>query len=352
MAIVRMTEELKPGMRLNEDIYNRNKILLLSSGAVLTEENIKIIKRLGYSSVSVDRPQEDTSNFWPTISPEEILEIKDLYIKTNEESEDLIKAVISGNPVTIDEAYDIPGSLLSKPKAAYDLIPTLAHVLQLDKNTYNHSINVSLICGVICRWLGFPEDISKDYVVAGLFHDVGKTRLNPDILYKIQRSFKEQDDYESHTKIGYEILKNSGFHEDVCLGALLHHERIDGSGYPNGLKDEKIPQVAKLVAVADTFDKLTSEMAEKGQGCPFKVLEVLKNENLGLLDTKILFSFCDRTAECYVGEFVALSDGSKGQIVMSNRNNPCRPVVRIGDKLVELERHPELEIQSLVSIND
>ncbi|NTW04739.1 MAG: HD domain-containing protein [Peptococcaceae bacterium] len=343
-------------MRLGQDIYNKNKILLLSNGAILTDENIKIIKRLGYASVNVDKTEESPgssdTDFWLQISPEAIIEIKELYAKTNTESDGLIKTVISGKPVTTDEAYGVPGSILSTPSASYDLLPSLAHVMQLDNSNYNHSINVSLVCGIICRWLGLDEEVSKEYVVAGLFHDIGKTQLLPDIVYNNNRSFLEEEEYRGHTRLGYNILKRSGASEDACLGALLHHERLDGSGYPGGLKEDKIPLVAKIIAVADTFDKLTTDMSKSGSNCPFKVLKILKEDNLGFLDTKLLMLFCTRTAECYVGEMVILTDGSKGQIVMANKNNPCKPIVNINGKLIDLEHFTDLEILSLATIND
>lgn len=332
MAIMRLTNDLKPGMRLTQDILNKNKILLMAKGAILTEENIKIIKRLGYTSVTVDQPKDDAVVYWPGISPKAVSEIKDLYIKSTEEIKDLIKDVISGTAVTINEAYKIPGSFLNKPGSTHDLLPSLTHAFQLDKNTYNHSINVSLICGIICRWLGIDENTSMLCVVAGLFHDIGKSEAN---------------DYYSHAESGYNILKRSGSSEEVCLGVLSHHERENGSGFPNHLIDKDIPLIAKIIAVADTFDKLTAALSENNQNCPFNVLEALKNDNLGLLDTKILMLFCTRTAECYLGEMVTLSNGSKGQIVIVDKNNPSRPVVRVGDNLIELESHPEIQISSI-----
>lgn len=351
MAISRLTDELKPGMTLGQDIYNKNRVLLLARGAVLNEDNIKTIKRLGYTKVSILKPPPSKMpEYWNRVDEKKLEEFRKTYEESGEEVAGLIKCIGAGQQVDIDQVYQVSGSVLQEVKSPYNLFPFLSQVEELDIHTYGHSINVSLICNAICQWLELEAEASKDIVAAGLLHDIGKRRLNPDILYKTQLTYKELEEFKSHTTYGFKILEETNAPEVVRLGALLHHEREDGSGYPRGLTDDRIPLVAKIIAVADAYDTMTFNQSKGSKVCPFRVLDQLQNDYLGLLDTKILITFLARTAECYVGEMVRLSDGRRGQIVVINRSRPSRPMVRTDNEIVDLSKLPEIEVESILPV--
>lgn len=349
MVISRLTDELKPGMTLDQDIYNKNRVLLLARGAVLNEDNIKTIKRLGHTKVNVWKPS-DGPEYWNRVDEKKLEEFKKTYEVSGEEVVDLIKCIGSGEQVDIDQVYRVSGSVLQEVGSTYNLFPFLSQVEELDVNTYGHSINVSLISSAICQWLELEEEVSRDIVAAGLLHDIGKSRLNPDILYKPQLTYKEQEEFQSHTTYGFKILEEANAPEVVRLGALLHHEREDGSGYPRGLAGGRIPLTAKIIAVADAYDTMTFNQSKGSKVCPFRVLEQLQNDYLGLLDTRILITFLARTAECYVGEMVRLSDGRHGQVVVINRSRPSRPMVRTDDGIVDLAKIPEVKVTAILPV--
>ncbi|MCL6611883.1 MAG: HD-GYP domain-containing protein [Peptococcaceae bacterium] len=349
MAIVRLTDELKPGMTLEQDIYNMDKVLLLAKGAVLTQENIKTIKRLGYTEVEVRKPPEKPE-YWNRVDEKKVMEFKKSYSESGEEVADLIRRISDGQQVNLEQAYQLPGSILQEVNRPYNLFPSLSQVEQLDHHTYGHSINVSLICAAICHWLQLEEEISRDVVVAGLLHDIGKSRLNPDLFYKSQLTLKELEEFKKHTTIGFKILEEAKAPEAVQLAALHHHEREDGSGYPGGLTGDRIPLAAKIVAVADVYDTMNSSRPGSGRACPFKVFEEMQSNFLGALDTKILITFLARTAECYVGEIVRLNDGRTGQIVVINRTYPSRPMIRVDDEIIDLSQIRTVEIEEILPV--
>jgi len=350
LAVIHLTTELKPGMRLDQDIYNREKVLLLAKGAVLTEDNIKTLKRLGYIRVSIQKPST-SADYWNRIDEKKLNEFKKTYEESGEEVVELIKCIGDGQQVNTEKAFQVTGSILKECGSSYNLFPYMSQVKELDYHTSGHSINVSLICGAVCQWLAIEEEIKKDIVVAGLLHDIGKSRLNPDILYKSQLTIKDEEDFKKHTTLGLQILENTGAPEVVRLGALLHHEREDGSGYPRGLKGNDIPLVAKIIAMADVYDNMSFTQSRGSKPCPFKVLEKLQTEFLGVLDTRVLTTFLARTAECYVGEIVRLSDGRTGQVVVINRLFPSRPMVRSNDQIIDLSLNPEIQIESILPVS-
>lgn len=348
MAITRLTDDLKPGMTLEQDIYNKNNVLLLARGSTLTEETIQSIKKLGYTKISVQKTVSEPE-FWNHLDKEKIEGFKKSYEDSGQKAVELIGQISRGQEVDVLQVYQIPGAILREARSPYNLISYLSHINQLDHHTHGHSINVSLICNAICRWLELEEDVSRDVVVAGLLHDVGKSRLNPDLLYKNQLNLKEQEDFKNHTTLGFRMLEEANAPENVRLAALYHHEREDGSGYPTGLTGDRIPLAAKITAIADVFDTLTSNQNRRDKICPFKAINNLQVNYFGLLDTKILYTFLARIAECYVGEMVRLSDGRVGQIVVTNRTSPAMPMVRTeADEIINLAETPELSIEAIL----
>jgi len=350
VPIIRLNDdELKPGMQLEEDIYNRNKVLLLARGAVLNEDTIRIIKRLGYTNVSVQKPP-DGPDYWGRIDEQKLTEFKKNYDQSSEEVVELVRGIGEGRQVSMDQAFQVTGSIMQEVSSPYNLFPYLSQVEQLNVHTHGHSINVSLVCRAICHWLGLGDEVSREVVVAGLLHDIGKNRVRPDVLYKTQLTPKEQEEFERHPSLGQRLLEEAGAPEAVRLAALLHHEREDGSGYPRGLDGRQIPLVAKIVAVADVYDTINFDQSRRSKVCPFFVFDRLQQNYLGVLDTGILLTFLARTAESYVGEIVHLSDGRTGQIVVINRASPSRPMVRTKEGIIDLSVRPEISIEAVLPV--
>lgn len=119
---------------------------------------------------------------------------------------------------------------------------------------------------------------------------------------------------------------------------MLHHEREDGSGYPFGLKGDRIHEIAKIIAVADIYDAMTSNRYYKEKRCPFEVIEYIEKEHLGTLDHRITSTFLRNIASYYIGEHARLSSGETGvpttfQSLSSNvqtGTSICRPTARSG----------------------
>jgi HD-GYP domain-containing protein (c-di-GMP phosphodiesterase class II) len=128
-----------------------------------------------------------------------------------------------------------------------------------DHYTRGHSERVSQWAQRIARRIGLDEKVVETYRIAGLVHDTGKIGVPETVLLKPGRlTDAEFDQLRRHPQIGYDILSGIAPLADVLPGVLHHHERWDGKGYPHGLKGEAIPQVARILALADTYDAMTS----------------------------------------------------------------------------------------------
>ncbi len=153
-----------------------------------------------------------------------------------------------------------------------------------DRYTHGHSRRVAEYSEMIAEISGKPDNECRDIYLAGLLHDVGKIGIPDEIINKNGRLTDEEFAViKTHPAIGAEILKKINIAPYISIGAHYHHERYDGSGYPEGLKGEEIPEIARIIAVADAYDAMTSKRSyrdalpqevvraeiEKGKGTQF-----------------------------------------------------------------------------------
>ena len=128
-----------------------------------------------------------------------------------------------------------------------------------DRYTHGHSSRVASYSREIARRLGYSETQQDTIYMMGLLHDVGKIGIQDAIINKNGRlTDEEYAAIKTHPSVGAEILKNISDFPELMVGARWHHERYDGRGYPDGLSGEEIPETARIIAVADTYDAMTS----------------------------------------------------------------------------------------------
>lgn len=139
-----------------------------------------------------------------------------------------------------------------------------------------HSNRVSDICQSIATKMNFSEDAVNQMRIAGLIHDIGKIGVDENILNKPGRlSLDERMDIERHPEIGWKILSSTNEFSELAQFVLNHHEKWDGSGYPNGLKGDSIPLEARIISVADSYDAMTSERSyRKGMSIDAAIIEL------------------------------------------------------------------------------
>jgi len=215
----------------------------------------------------------------------------------------------------------------------------------------HHAVGVSLYTAALAIQAGIETKEIPQVILAGFLHNIGQTKIDASILNKsVALSQDEFRQVQLHTKYGYDILKKTpGILEGVVLGALQHHEREDGSGYPLGLKGEQIHPYAKMIAICDIFYAMCSERTYKKALSPFLVLEQLKSDSYGKLDPKYVYLFVKLiTDHLTVGTKVLLSNGSVAEVVFVDKNTPTRPMVSIDGKIVNLDNEKTIHIDKLL----
>jgi energy-coupling factor transport system substrate-specific component len=158
-----------------------------------------------------------------------------------------------------------------------------------DSYTKGHSFRVAWYTSLLAEKLGCSEDRIEQYYDIALLHDIGKMGISDSILTKPTRLTDEEFSViKNHPEKGYEILSDISMFPDLATGARYHHEQIDGGGYPLGLKDTEIPLVARIIAVADTFDAMASSRAYRKRLSTEAIISELKRVKGKQLDSKIV----------------------------------------------------------------
>ena len=178
-------------------------------------------------------------------------------------------------------------------KLIREVVEAFARVIDMkDKYTRGHSIRVAHYTAILAKELGCDEDTVEKYYNIGLLHDIGKIGIDDEVLNKPGKL--NDDEYaiiQSHSALGFDTLKDISIMPDLAIGAGAHHERPDGKGYPKGLKAEEIPEVARIIAVADTFDAMYSNRPYRNR-MPFaKVLKIIKEIRGTQLDAEVVDAF-------------------------------------------------------------
>jgi len=167
-------------------------------------------------------------------------------------------------------------------KGEYETLDVLSNVAEYrDEDTHNHTKRVALYSKLLAKEAGFDEEMQDLIYHASPLHDVGKVGIPDNILLKPGKLTKEEFDImKTHAKIGFDML--DGFENKYlkagAIIALTHHEKFDGSGYPNGLKGDEIDILGQIVAIADVFDALTSKRPYKEPWPVEKAFNLLKEE--------------------------------------------------------------------------
>lgn len=160
-----------------------------------------------------------------------------------------------------------------------EIIEAFAKVVDLkDKYTQGHSFRVAKYTEMLARELGCDDETIEKYHNIALMHDIGKVGIPDSVLNKPGKL--DDDEYnliKSHTSRGYEVLENISLMPEIAIGAHAHHERPDGKGYPLGLKEEEIPRVAQIIAVADCFDAMYSNRPYRPRMNFEKVVSIIKS---------------------------------------------------------------------------
>ncbi len=380
-----LTTKAKANMVASEDVYSADNQLIIPKGTVLTEDIITALKDHSVFAIRVDTSWdgvtpvmmgEETTEEIPGDAGEEIpyiefriLEVPDdgiINTKDTKEFKEFESSFIESvddlknvfNSVVMKNEEIDTGLLLSDVKEVVSKGRNSFHILDMlqcmrgyDDVTYVHCMNVALLSNLIGRTI-YPEISHEELEVltlSGLLCDIGKILVPEEVISKSGRlTLPEYNIAKTHVFHGNNILKGLNLDPRIAEVAMRHHERCDGSGYPGGLKCNQIEEFARIVAIADTYDAMTTDRPYRPAICPFDVIHMFEREGLVKYDVKFLLPFLEKAAHAYVNTRVILSTGETGRVIMVNRKELSKPVVKVGDNYYDLSKETSISIKNIV----
>lgn len=341
MIIVNV-EKLREGMQLADNVCTTTATeykVLINKGVFLSQQMIQMLRDKGIKSVRIvsggiddivtytdTTPKQETDDHLSERISRALTDLDEIF-DCNEEIKELSQAAVQ----KVDNiADDIIGDIASDSSFLGNQMIALQNY---DDYTYKHCLRVSMLAASVSAELGLSLDETKEVVVSGLLHDIGKSNIDHDIIIKPGKLTDEEfAEIKRHPLIGYNILKNSGeYNANIMSGVLFHQEKFDGSGYPTGLVGDKIPLIARILTVCDVFDALTSNRPYRQPWSVAETEEYILGGCDQHFDYEVTKAFLRAFNPYPVGTMVELSDKRHGVVIRHNEN-VLRPVVRIMGK--------------------
>ncbi len=349
-------------MILTEDVYNAVDQLILSAGTVLSDHSITRLKFYSIREVTVSyevkvpvkvkkEPEQFVSYNEFVKKSDDFKSFSSTYARSLTNVEERMRAFVStGKGLDPEGLLKDVAEVYSTVASHGQLFDMLMCIRELDDITFVHGLNVAIICTVFAQWLKFDKKDSDTLILSGLLHDIGKLTIPEKILKKKGALTAEEfATIKSHAKAGYTLLKDVSLDPRIPISALQHHERSDGSGYPDGLMAGHINDFAKIVAIADVYDAMTAARSYRGPICPLEVLNIFESDGLSKYDPKFLLTFMEHVISTYLNQYVLLSNGQIGEIVMVNQHSPARPIIRLlNSQCIDLSASRDINIVGIV----
>lgn len=357
---------LVPGMILNQAVHSPDGKLTLGQGTVLTKAWIDKLVIWGVDEVTIDEStagligEDELQNLLKTVfedaAPQKSAAqlAQEKFMLAYEEAivtlrQKFLWTRCSGRIAPLHEFYQL-AEILYRHTAVSDTFLFRHNSMGVENYLYRHSIDVALLAGRLGRWLGFAEEEVKELVFAGLVHDIGKARIHYELLTKpAALSSQEKKIVQEHSSHSERLLRQAQCSEKIITAVAQHHERMNGGGYPLGLSGSAIHPFARILAVADVYDALTSDRCYKKGVTPLEAAEIMLSEMGHQFDIRVFQCLLEKVRHSLLGGKMLLSNGMKGEIVFFPPLPAMRPIIKsVEGTVIDLSADHSLRIMKLV----
>ncbi len=353
--------QLQEGCILKSDIKLQTNNVFMKKKTILTYELLKVIDAFLVEIVDVEDKLVTGEKYTPisddeVTTPEEETSVQSksfigLYLDAVQSYRKLFQDWQAGSIVNFIDIRTILLPIFEELIEAKSDILQLHHYCTRDNYLYHHAITV----GILSAYIGNKLSLTKAEIIqlglAGAMADSGMSKLPAALLNKKGAlASYEYEEIKKHPIYSYKMLKGvTGVTENILIGVLQHHEREDGSGYPLGIKSNKIHLFSQIIAVSDVYHAMCSQRLYRSKQSPYRALEVISKENFGKFRHTVVQCFLDSFLNFSIGKLIRLSSGEEGEIVFIDPQNPTRPMVKLTDgQIISLVNHKEIFIDELV----
>ncbi|HEU4964307.1 MAG TPA: HD-GYP domain-containing protein [Bacilli bacterium] len=318
--------------QLARPVLDEKGMILVGAGVKLSERMITRLKQLGVSSLYVEDDRTDDIVITDVISEETrrsaVNTVYNSMLKLVDSDRGARRA---SRPQVGRELSKVFGEILADLRTNKQGLVSLASIFTVDGYLYHQAVNVAILATALGLAKGYGQKELTELGVGALLHDIGCTRVPQEVLRKSgSYSDPEFELMKKHTEFGFEILKEQdGISLLSAHVALQHHERMNGSGYPRQLKGNEIHEYARIVAICDVYEALTSKRVYREAHLPHEALEFIMGGGDTLFDVNLVRLFAKNVAVYPVGMTVRLNTQETAVVVRLNPEYPQRPVVRL-----------------------
>lgn len=363
------TSDLRPGIMISEDIFVNTNHPIVRKNTELSFEHLEVMHAFGIKKVKIHKQEQ------LVVKREETT----VSIENNPVDPDEILAQIPMRQVELQAGYTgavqnykkeflgwRAGIRPNTAKVRSIVIPLLEAFIEKDQMLtvlndlsnpkdylYHHSIAVGVLSFAISEQMGFPKGQMLQLGLAGVLADCGMARIDPSITEKAAFLTKSEfNEVKKHTVYSYQMVQDTPLlRQEMKLAILQHHERLDGSGYPRGDKMEQISVFSQILAVADVFHAMTSERVHRSKESPFKVIEMIQEEEFGKFDIKVVQALHALVCNLSIGTRVQLTNGEIGEVMFIHQEVKLRPMVKrsIDGSIIDLAINRQIAIEKVLA---
>jgi len=309
-------DDIKEDMILSQDIKDNLERILMVKGATLTQHKVEKLREFDITGIYVEDEWSADIFIAPVVT------------------EQLAKSTIQAlQEMDFEKIQICAEEIVEVLRNAEDFMHDIASIKTYDENTYEHCLNVAIEAVTMGIGLGYNFYRLKNLAVGAMLHDIGKTQLPIEIFNK-EGSLTEEEMalMRTHPTKGYKMLT-----EDILIYSATrqvvhqHHENWDGSGYPRGLKEEQIYELAMVTHICDVYDALISKRSYKNPFPIKQAVDMLYEGEGTMYNPELLESFFRYVPIYHKGSEVELSDHTKALVFKNNRGDMLHPIVKLKD---------------------
>ena len=340
-------KNLKPNMNLAKPIYDDDSNLLVNVHCNNLHRYKKRLLNLGIKHIYVnDEKSKD-------IEVENIID-NNLKVEYQKVIRKTFTNIKQNKQINIGEIKESINSLVDEILDHDNVLVNLVDIKSTDSYTFQHSVNVATLSILLGKNLNYNRDQLVKLGIGAILHDIGKLAIPEEILKKPSKlNSEEYKIIKEHPALGYQNTKKNPNISPVSRVIILyHHEKVDGSGYPDGLVKDDIHEFARIVAITDVFDALTSDRCYRDRWSTHKTVDFLISKCGSSFDTHFVREFMKHIALFPNGTTVMLNTGAKAIIKEQNNEAPTRPIVRVvtDENGKELDEYQEINLMNQLNL--
>ncbi|KGP92695.1 phosphohydrolase [Pontibacillus chungwhensis BH030062] len=356
--------QLIPGCIVMSNVMGKTNSPIVSKNTVVKPIHITILHKFLIEEVEVGQKLSNGSPFLPkkvqeepegdvTVQELERTDFRDQYLYAVQSYKKMFQQWQAGLGIDISAVRRVIVPLIEQVSQHKNEVYSLHHYTSKHDYFYHHGVAVALLSALIAEQLQYSKGEQIQVGIAGFLSDCGMSKIDEKItLKKGPLTSYEYNEIKKHPTYSYRLVeKVPALKNEVRLGVLQHHERLDGSGYPLGISSNKLHKFGKIIAVADLYHAMTSERVYRSKQSPFKVLEELLQQQFGKFDPTVIQKLVQSMTSLSSGMKVRLSNNQIAEIVFIESKHPTRPMVRLhhSDEIIHLKYHRDLYIEEIIS---